>query len=236
MFFNVATTDCDKSTFHYHWAAYNPPSDWPLNRIVYLTQELRVELDDLVTDLNNVTQAAISEANTANGGEPQIHFVDLNQRFDTHRWCEQGDWHEPAPNVQSTWFFLSAWPDVSIENASVDNATLIDNAAVESSEISNIINTGGIPMPKPGCLNTTEPNQDPYIRNLCYLAETIAQVPDGLLAKEYANALADIKDRNFTSQHIGYFSPTRQIKTFHPRSPGMKAYQDAIMVSMDMLV
>jgi hypothetical protein len=197
---------------------------------VYLTQELRVELDDLVTDLNNVIQAAISEAITAHGGEPQIHFVDLNQRFDAHRWCEQGDWHEPAPNVPSTWFFLSAWPDVNIEDASVDNA------AVETSEISNIISTGGIPMPKPGCLSTMDPNQDPYIRNLCYLAEAIAQEPDGLVAKEYANALADIKGRNFTSQHIGYFSPTRQIKTFHPRSPGMEAYQDAILLSMDRLV
>jgi hypothetical protein len=70
---------------------------------------------------------------------------------------------------------------------------------------------------------------------LCYLAEAIAEDPDGEVAKLYATALADIESGDFTSQHIGYFTPTRQIKTFHPRSPGMVAYRDAIIEAMTLI-
>lgn len=63
-FFNHDTTDCDKSTFHYLWAGYKPPSDWPLNRIVYLTTSLRTELNGLVGQLNSLIESAVQDANS----------------------------------------------------------------------------------------------------------------------------------------------------------------------------
>ncbi|KAF2268066.1 SGNH hydrolase [Lojkania enalia] len=224
-FFNHDTTDCDKSTFHYWWAAYNPPSDWPTNRIVYLTTDLRHEINDLVTNLNNVISAAVSDVNKERGGE-QVHFVDVNPRFNVHRWCEQGDWHEPAPQVESTWFFLSGWPDVSIEGANADTA------AVESAEIASLISAGSIPVPDSNCRASLDSDADPYLRAMCNVAEAVAEDPEGPEAKYLADANADIQSGNVTSQHIGWFTPTRQIKTFHPRSPGMVAYRDAVIDSM----
>ena len=142
IFFNVDTTDCEKSTFHYWWAGYDPPSDRPIDRIVYLTRDLRKELDDLVYQLNGVIEDAVHLANIQLGTN-QVHYVEVNPAFDTHRWCEEGDWHEPDPNVPSTWFFLSGWPDVSIEGSAADNESI----AAEGDEISSLIESGPINLP-----------------------------------------------------------------------------------------
>jgi hypothetical protein len=74
-FFNEETTDYDDSSFHYLFGGYKPPSDWPLSRIVYLTRDLRKELDDLVRQLNDVIQDAIDDANNVHGGS-QVQYVD----------------------------------------------------------------------------------------------------------------------------------------------------------------
>ncbi|KAH4220839.1 hypothetical protein HBI25_051500 [Parastagonospora nodorum] len=225
-FFNTATTDCDKSTFHYWWAGYNPASDPFFNRIVYLKQDLRVEIDNLVKDLNKVIESAVTEANKEHGGY-QINFVDVNARFNAHRWCEQGDWHEPAPEADSTWFFLSGWPDVAIPGSSVKTA------AIEQAEVKQIIDAGRIPLPDADCRKTLDSDADPYLRSLCYYAEAVAERSNGTEATYLAEANAQIESKNVTSQHIGWFTPTRQVKTFHPRSPGMVAYKDAIVESIE---
>lgn len=114
-FFNTDTTDCDKTTFHYVWARYDPPSDWPLNRIVLLSTNLRKELNDLVQRLNKAISNAVDAANHQHGSE-RVHFVDLQPKWnDQHHWCENGNFHEPDASRQDTWFFLSAWDDVPIE-------------------------------------------------------------------------------------------------------------------------
>jgi hypothetical protein len=113
-FFNHDDPDCDKTTFHYWWAKYNPPWD---PRIVLLKKALRKELNDLVDQLNNVIRAAVDDANRDHGRD-QIHFVDIGRKYMEHRWCEAGDFHEPDPGRQDTWFFLSGWADVAIGDAS----------------------------------------------------------------------------------------------------------------------
>jgi hypothetical protein len=57
---------------------------------VFLKQDLRTEINKLVTDLNSVIEAAVNDANKAHGGR-KIHYVDVNPRFNAHRWCEQGN-------------------------------------------------------------------------------------------------------------------------------------------------
>ena len=77
-FFNDQTTDCDRSSFHYWWGQYNPPQDWILNRIVYLTRALRSEMGALVQDLNRAISDAVTDANEAWGGQ-QVHFVEIGR-------------------------------------------------------------------------------------------------------------------------------------------------------------
>ncbi|KAI0380577.1 SGNH hydrolase [Hypomontagnella monticulosa] len=226
-FFNPDWTDCNKSTFHWRWARYDGPTDWPTNRIVFLTQDLRRELNGLVEKLNKVIEAAVNDANYGLPGGPQVHFVDVNPRFGTHRWCEPGPWHEPDPTVQSTWFFLSGWPDVPMDGQGLDGS---DSTAAE---ISHLMQDGSIKLPDANtCEADNGEDADPYAWYMCRISQTIAEDPDGPMAKDFANANADIAKGDVNSQHIGFFTPTRQIKTFHPRSPGMVGYRDAIISVM----
>ncbi|KAK8026491.1 hypothetical protein PG991_003547 [Apiospora marii] len=160
-FFNAETTDCDRSSFHYWWGAYNPPWDLFFNRIVYLRQDLRREFGDLVRQLNGVIADAIADANAEWGGE-QVHFVDVNAPFRDHRWCERNDIHEPDANRPETWFFLSAWKDFPIEGGSGS----VDTAALEIEEArATFASNATIPLPDANtCAGALGPNADPYAR------------------------------------------------------------------------
>jgi hypothetical protein len=220
-FFNEETTDCDDSSFHYLFGAYKPPSDWPLSRIVYLTRELRTELDDLVRKLNGVNQDAIDDANNAHGGS-QVHYVDIVPRFSDgqHRWCEDDGVHEPDSSRTATWFFLSAWPDVD------PNA-----AAADAAELQAMFARGPIALPDASTCSSTAlgANPDPYAVALCKLAQTVRDDPQGPEALRFGGANAELAGGNFSSQDVPWYAPTRQIKTFHPRTPGMYAYRDAVL-------
>lgn len=219
-FFNEETADCDDSSFHYLFGGYKPPSDWPLSRIVYLTRPLRKELDDLVRQLNGVIQDAIHDANTAQGGN-QVHFVDVVPAFSDgqHRWCEDGV-HEPTSTRTDTWFFLSAWPDAGDPDA----------AAADAAELQTMFAHGPIVLPDANTCNTTlGANPDPYAVSMCNLAQTVRDAPDGPEALRFGRANADLSSGNFNSQDVPWYAPTRQIKTFHPRTSGMIAYRDAIL-------
>ncbi|KAH7327192.1 SGNH hydrolase-type esterase domain-containing protein [Rhexocercosporidium sp. MPI-PUGE-AT-0058] len=225
-FFNEITTDCTDSSFHYWWSGYKPPSDWPTNRIVYLTTDLRSELNTLVTRLNTVIAGAISDANIEHGST-QIHFVDVEPSFSAgHRWCENsvGEYHEPDSSIADTWLFLSAWPDVSIE-AAADTT-----AATEAVEVASLISSGGIPLPDAAtCYASLGTDPDPYAYAMCQVSISISEDPTGLEAVRYRAAQAAIAGGDYSSQEIPGYVPTRQIKTFHPRSPGMVAYRDALL-------
>jgi hypothetical protein len=225
-FFNEETTDCNDASFHYWWGANRPQSDWPTSRIVYLSQDLRKELNALVNTLNGVILNAVLDADREHGGN-QIHYVDMNGRFSdgNHRWCE-ADAKDPDSNRQATWFFLSGWPDVDS-----------DTASIESAEISDLIKQGPIKLPE-GCTadgllqrNWSE-NRDPYDLALCRVAAEIAEDPDGEQAKRFAQANQDITAGDVNSQSISWYLATRQIKTFHPRTPGMRAYRDAMIAEI----
>lgn len=226
-FFNQDTSDCDKSSFHYFWGGYKPSSDWFLDRIVYLTEDLRSELNLLVTQLNNLVEAAVNDANSEAGRGSAVHYVNIQNKFDSHRWCEQGI-HEPDAKAPNTYFFLSAWNDIPLG----DN----DAASTESAEISTLMSTG-INLPDAStCKQTQGENPDPWQNWLCLAAMGIEEEPNGPLAWSYGNATQSIKYGDVNAQEIGYWTPTRQIKTFHPRSPGMALYRDAIVEKIDALM
>ncbi|CAG8112343.1 unnamed protein product [Penicillium nalgiovense] len=223
-FFNQDTTDCDQSSFHYFWGGYKPPGDgsWP-NRIVHLSTSLRAELNLLVSQLNNVIEAAVQEVN-AQVGSTNVYYVDVQQKFDTHRWCEKGI-HEPDSSAQNTYFFLSAWSDLPLDDNAVTSS--------DTDDISSLIQAG-ISLPDASnCEETLGSDPDPYEKWLCLASIAIKQDPNGPVAWSYGNATQDIKDGDVNTQHVSDWYPTRQIKTFHPRSPGMGLYRDAILEKID---
>jgi len=69
-------------------------------------------MNGLILRLNIVIDDAIKQVNSQRGTQ-QVHYIDIDSKFqDQHYWCESGNFHEPEPNRQDTWFFLSGWPDV----------------------------------------------------------------------------------------------------------------------------
>ncbi|GFF25735.1 glucan endo-1,3-alpha-glucosidase agn1 [Aspergillus udagawae] len=225
-FFNHDTTDCDQSTFHYLWAGYNPPSDGFADRIVYLTTSLRTELNGLVGQLNNLIEAAVQDANSELGST-NVHYVDVQSNFDSHRWCEQGI-HEPDASAPNTYFFLSGWTDFPLDNTAVTSS--------DPADIASLMQTG-VNLPEASnCQQAIGSDPDPYEKFLCLASIAINQDPNGPVAWSYNNATQAIKDGNVNSQHVSDWSPTRQIKTFHPRSPGMGLYRDAILQKIDAIM
>ena len=68
---------------------------------------------------------------------------------------------------------------------------------------------------------------------MCRTAEGIAANPNGTGAQNYKAANNEVANGNVTGQHIPWYIPTRQVKSFHPRSPGMAAYRDAIIEAIN---
>ncbi|KAF5011004.1 hypothetical protein FDECE_2874 [Fusarium decemcellulare] len=272
-FFNQDDPDCDKTTFHYLWASYDGSWD---PRKVLLKTDLRRELNDLVSRLNDVISDAVDETNGETGRD-RVHFVDVRKKWDNHRWCEEGDFHEPEPNRQDTWFFLSAWPDVPIEagGASCDaggaappedngggeatppeddgtganvvsdpptganpisgpdlgaNPVGSGSSCEEEAERQALIASGKMELPDPGtCNDQLGSDPDPWDHWLCRASQAIRDDPDGPLGESLKNLNDGLAKGDANAQDIDWWVPTRQIKTFHPRSPGMVAYRDAII-------
>lgn len=102
--------------------------------------------------------------------------------------------------------------------------------AVEAAEVAAIISSGQIPLPDAGtCYASLGTDPDPYAYAMCQVSTSIAEDPSGPEAVRYQAAKAAISSGNYSSQDISWYLPTRQVKTFHPRSPGMVAYRDAVL-------
>lgn len=156
-FFNQDTTDCDQSSFDYWDGAYQSSRD-----LVMLTRDLRTELNVLVGQLNNVIEDAVRDANSE-AKTTQVYYVDVQKRFDSHRWCEQGSWHEPDSSVPSTYFFLSSWPDLPLENEVAQSSN--------SADMADLMKLGSINLPNPSNCNTSlGSDPDPYTKWLCMVS------------------------------------------------------------------
>lgn len=222
-FFNNETTTCDWSTFFYLADGYKSPFSDP--RYVFLTQAFRTEMNGLVTDLNSVIEAAVDAANAEWGGA-QVTYVAMVEPWragNDHRWCANNKVYEPDSTRDDTWFFLSAWPDVN-STASV---------AQDNTDLSTLIAAGGINLPdRATCNMTLGTGPDPEAWWLCKMAQEILDDPDGELAQMVTEVNNDIRNGDYTAANVTYWYPTRQIKTFHPRTPGMYAYRDAVVNAM----
>lgn len=222
LFFNEKTDFCNHASFDY-WNG----GPWIVDdgSLVVLHNDLRIELNNLVRKLNALIVAAVKDANDS-WGQTQIHFVDVVPKFTdgNHRWCEEGA-ADPDPSRKDTWLFLSTWPDVDY-----------DTSAVENAEVQALISQGGIRLPDPSTcyanLNPTAHSADPYDLALCRIAEEVRDDPAGKQALRLNKANQAIAAGDVGSQDVPWYIPTRTAKTFHPRSPGMAAYRDAVVAAM----
>ncbi|KJY00692.1 hypothetical protein TI39_contig316g00001 [Zymoseptoria brevis] len=232
-FFNAETEDCENVTFD--WQSPSYCSSWTCTRphAWYLYLSIRKDLNDLVVELNDVISAATQKVNTDKGVD-QVHFVDVGPLFDNHRWCEASNdpnFHEPDEDRANTWYFLSGWKDIPSPDWPM-TASLPDNNQME---ITALIEQGSIQLPPADtCEASLGTDPDPYARWLCRASEGVAAEPQGDLASKLREANNEIAAKNITGQSIGWFTPTKQIETFHPRTPGMIAYRDSIIAAINL--
>ncbi|KAK2774669.1 esterase family protein [Colletotrichum kahawae] len=233
VFFNTETEDCKDSSFHYWWGGYKPSSDWFLHRIVYLDKKLRSELFELVFHTNTAIGEAVDEAN-AEWGETAVRFINVDNSFGhngvDHRWCSSEDVHEPDENREDTWFFLSGWKDLGLDPA------MIQGRVQDEAEKKALIQAGNITLPDAASCEgvTATSGDDPWLLWQCRMSAAIENDPKGPVAESF-NAANDALSRgNVTTQDVSWWVPTRQIKTFHPRTRGMMGYRDAIIHEMQL--
>ncbi|OJJ74121.1 hypothetical protein ASPBRDRAFT_52293 [Aspergillus brasiliensis CBS 101740] len=206
-FSNAQTTYCNRVNFKY-WGV-NPADPYTT-----LSMSVRQELNDLVEDMNQVIQNAITDANTRRRST-DIAYADVDAHLEGHRWCEDGV-KEPDVRNLTTLFFLSGW------QASSDN---------QGDYTSGRQRQTTLPLPDGHSYNTTlvGAKSDPVDVYWCEVAATVVNDPDGALAQMVAHANSEVADGSYTAQDIGWLNPTGQIKTFHSRSARLALYRDAIL-------
>lgn len=227
-FFNAdpGNTQCDDVTFWY-WRP-GKSGDHVENR-VYLDVNVRSELNDLVNQLNTMLSSSVSQV-IADTNTARIHFIDISPQFDGHRWCEPNI-QEPDSDTAQTWFFLSAWIDRPPPPADDPD----ELSAQDAADLAVIQANGNqINIPNPSiCEASLGDNPDLWDQWLCkVVAQDIAQNSTGLWATEVQLANAALTNGDFTSQEVGFFMPTRQIKTFHPRTWGHSGIRSLILTAM----
>jgi hypothetical protein len=133
--------------------------------------------------------------------------------------------HEPDAGRQDTWFFLAGWPDVNNDAS----------ASGEAAELRAIIDRGNIPLPDATACATAGAGSDPWLVWMCRAADDIRADPAGNMSAVYASANQALANGEVGATDVRWFTPTRQVKMFHPRTPGMVAYRDAVIAQMQVM-
>ena len=229
-FFNTDTNSCDYSTFYY-WQpghhAFHRIGNW-----AYLEKPLRLKLNKLVSDLNTMLSQIADAVNTQYPSK-RVTWVDPNPKYDGHRFCEKDggtEVTEPDSSRTDTWLFLSGWPDNSLPGtASAQDAINQEAKAIAAG------NQTALPDP-----NTCGQSNDWADQILCDTAKAVSQsnaqtTNDNTTAGPTWAAEVISTDQkalasgDFKAVEVGYWVPTRQAKTFHPKTLGQQAYKIAIM-------
>ncbi|KAM3526513.1 hypothetical protein MY4038_006780 [Beauveria bassiana] len=116
-FFNADTPDCDDYTLGMWW--HGPK----------LKQDLRMKMNRMVINVNRRLEQAIRTINEA-FTEPRVLFVDYDDVFEGHRFCEPGV-VELDYLRNETWFFLVGGDDN--DGSTMPREPLPSNAALNDS-------------------------------------------------------------------------------------------------------
>ncbi|KAI1180262.1 SGNH hydrolase [Nemania sp. FL0916] len=191
-FFNELTDGCDDMSFGVWW---NGPK---------LTKALRSAMNTLVLAVNAKIRGTVAQIN-ADFTSDKVFFVDHDEAFDGHRFCELNV-TEPDYARNDTWFFLVGGQD------NARNATLPQH----SSGVKTLPPTSPLVDPL-SCLGPAYKSGDWGVLALCYMA----------VAKHYDPTLRFARG-DIVAQNSMWYVPTYYGKTFHPRSLGHEAMRDKI--------
>ncbi|CEJ81358.1 hypothetical protein VHEMI01489 [[Torrubiella] hemipterigena] len=96
-FFNAETDECDDHSLGVWW------------RGPKLKKELRQQMNDMVQEVNARIKKSVKIIN-AGFSEPRVFFIDYDDKFEGHRFCEPSV-VEPDYTRNETWFFLVGGQD-----------------------------------------------------------------------------------------------------------------------------
>ncbi|KAI0402920.1 SGNH hydrolase [Xylaria palmicola] len=191
-FFNEVTDGCDDMSFGVWW-------DGPR-----LTKKLRLDMNALVLTVNAKLRKTIAAIN-ADFTKEKVIFVDYDDAFEGHRFCEPNV-TEPDYERADTWFFLVGGPD-NARNGTQPRR-LHDTKTLSPTS----------PLADPSsCLGPARRSGDWGLLALCYMA--IAKHRDPTLRPARGDVLA------LSSM---WYVPTYYGKTFHPRSLGHEIIRNKI--------
>lgn len=106
----------------------------------------------------------------------------------------------------------------------------MQNATDDAVEAQSLMEQGGVELTDAEtCGEDLGTDPDPWVRWLCWIAQDITENPDSPWAEKLKEANDEIAAQDFQAESITCWYPMRQIKTFHPRTPGMHAYRDSII-------
>lgn len=237
VFFNVDTATCDYTTFYY-WQ----PGHHSFHRIgnwAYLYRDLRLKINNLVTDLNTMLSQVATSVNS-NYPSQRVWFVDPNPLYNGHRFCESDNGKEvvePDSSRLDTWLFLSGWGDNSLPSTeSAQDADNEQSNAVFAGNGTNLGNVATLPDPDTcTATNAAAGDHDWYDQMTCEAAIAVAGKTTGdysgpsNASQVFQQDQAAIAAGNFNAVEVDWYVPTSSAKTFHPRTLGQQAYKIAIM-------
>ncbi|KAK2604322.1 hypothetical protein N8I77_007264 [Diaporthe amygdali] len=203
-FFNAETPECDDMSLGV-W--YGGPK---------LSREIRRRMNELVVAANAKLRRTVGIIDGRfSGARPRVLFVDYDDTFDGHRFCEPGVL-EPAYNRTESWFFLIGGPDNARNETTWPNGT---NGDPESTRYQRekVLSPLSPLIDHDTCLMHAQETGDWGELALCYMA----------MARHRDPSLRPAHSRIIT-QNSMWWVPTYYGKVFHPRTLGHEAIRDRI--------
>lgn len=204
-FFDADTPGCDDMSLGV-W--YGGPK---------LSRDIRGRMNALVDAANDKLRRTVEEADARfRGTRSRVLFVDYDDLFEGHRFCEEGVL-EPAYNRTDSWFFLVGGPDNARNETTWPNGTNGDPESRRYSRGEKILSPLSPLVDPHTCLPQAQERGDWGELALCYMAMARHRDPSLRLAYD-----------GITPQNGMWWVPTYYGKTFHPRTLGHEAIRDRI--------
>lgn len=213
-FFREDTPECENMSLSVWWGGPR------------LTQDIRHSLNRLVDATNAKLRKTVDVVNSRfRGPRPRVLFVNYDDLFDGHRFCEPGV-VEPAYDRTDSWFFLVGGPDNARNRTTWPNGTNGDPEGTRypfrgQAETRLLPPGSGLVDPE-RCLAGAQRKGDWGELALCYMATAKARDPS--LRPAY---------QGVTTQNGMWWVPTYYGKTFHPRTLGCEAIRNRIYAAWE---
>lgn len=184
-FFNDETPECDDSSFGIWW------------RGPKLKRALRRRMNDMVRAVNSKIRRSVDAVN-AEFTSPKVRFVDYDDAFEGHRFCEPGV-VEPDYQRNETWFFLVRGPDNADDDVPAGSDWYMNDAGT-------VLDPDSVLVKPEECLVPAQESNNWGIRALCMMATASQRDPSLNLAERYDDV----------SEQSMWYVPTYYGQTFHP--------------------